>query len=60
MKSANGPTRSRPKVLARENSLTCVAVAMAIEGIPDDNGDDGGSDSTMVPMFDITISHYQQ
>jgi hypothetical protein len=61
MKSAMGPTRSREIVLAREIILTCVDVAESIDrtsrtSIPEEDEDEG-KDSTMVPIFDITISH---
>lgn len=46
-------------MLDRESILTCVDVA--VDGMsrtfnPDEDGE-AGRDNTMVPMFDITISH---
>ena len=61
MKSAMGPTRSRDIVFERERILTCVDVAESVDGIPriliPEEDEDEGKDSTMVPIFDITISH---
>jgi hypothetical protein len=58
-KSARGPTKSRNPVFARDRRRTCVEVARSVAGTDVDVGDeDEGSDKTMVPMLEITISHY--
>ena len=60
-KSATGPTRSLEIVLERESILTCVDVAESVDGIPTtdtpEGDEEGGRDSTIVPIFEITISH---
>lgn len=55
-----GPTRRREMVFENESSLTWVDVIRAVEGgvmraIAGD--DEEGKESTMDPMFDMTISH---
>ncbi len=58
IKSAIGPTSRRETVLARDRSRTWVDVAMAAEGMDASEADeDGGREVTIVPTFDITISH---
>jgi len=52
MKSANGPTSRRERVLATEITLTCVVVARSAESM-DAEGD---NDNTIVPMLLMTIS----
>lgn len=60
-KSAMGPARSREMVFANESIWTCPEVARSFDGTnvvlaPEDDSD-GGRESTIVPMFDKTISH---
>lgn len=56
MKSAIGPTRRRDTVLARDRSRTCVEVSAADGEDTSEADDAGGSEMTIVPTFDITIS----
>jgi hypothetical protein len=60
-KSATGPTRSLEIVLESESILTCVDVVESVDGMPtisiSGEDEEAGRDSTMVPIFDITISH---
>lgn len=48
--------------MAREIILTCVDVATSVEGtrtrVLMSGEDDEGRDSTIVPIFEMTISHY--
>jgi hypothetical protein len=59
-KSASGPTASREQVLASERSLTCVDVdTLADRRAVVVVADEDGNDNTIVPIFDITISHWR-
>lgn len=57
-KSASGPASRRDTVFAIERMRTCVEVAASVdESSVMMSVEDDGRDKTMVPMFEITISH---
>ena len=59
MKSARGPEIRRDNVLEMERRRTCVAVTDSAEedrNLTPDTAS-GYRESTMVPIFEITISH---
>jgi hypothetical protein len=60
IKSASGPEIRRDNVLEMERRRTCVVVTVSTEVERDPKPvDSGNRESTMVPIFEMIISHYR-